>query len=148
MEDITVRLYNEEKNWIQNVRNILVELIPEIQNIVKRMSKYTYKHPCEYSAGDRCAWISQDILNIQTQNFKFIIIDDDIDFIIQYEILDEYACEHIGRIFGIDITDYIIQIFKINNQTLHYVNYNNYYIFEYFIAEIVTLSTHLDYVTK
>lgn len=135
-----MELYNQEKEWIKTVRDILIKFIPEIQNIMNNMSGYTYLNKFEYGGCDRYAWLCNDKLKIQTQNFQFIITDNDTEFNIEYEILDEYTREHCQRMYAISSKAHFIQIFKmIENRIFNDINYRNYKWFEYFIGEITTL---------
>jgi hypothetical protein len=139
--DTSIILYNAEKAWIQEVHKILLNFIPEIQTVIQKMGEYDFKNKLEYGGADRYAWMSKGNLIIQTQNFRFTVTDDEREFRIKYEVLDEYTREHCGRMYAVSYEANFIQLFKklTEDNVINYVNYNNYRFFEYFMGEMQSL---------
>jgi len=143
--NLEMQLYSLEKDWINKVNLLLIDSIPSIKSLFDRLSGYTKQNKFDVGYGDRYAWIQNSTLIIKSQNFKFMITDDECEFQIKYKILDGYTKKHVTKVLGVNSESSFIYISKKGEkETIPFLTVNNYDFFKIFISDLEGLKIALD----
>lgn len=136
-------LYTIEKEWLSKVESLLIENVNFFTDLIKRTEPYTIKEPLDLQAGDCKAWVQDDTLIFESQNFRFGVTDWEREFEIGYRVLDTYTREYSRGMYGVDPQGKFITIYKeLGNKTVE-LKWGNYPFFLSFIREMEFLDNVL-----